>query len=217
MNSSRHVTVAGRSIRESTHICAFFDSSRAQYAVAVPFFREGLANGERIVTLCEAEKLPAHVSRLERSGVPMKRAISGRQVKVMSSEDTYLRGGRFEVERTLEVIEDALFDAEHDRFRGLRTWGDMGWALRNLEGTGQLMEYESRLNLLTEAHDCTLLCVYDLNRFGARVLMDILCTHPKVLMGDTLLENPYYIPPAEFLHRLRHPHSASLAREGALN
>lgn len=33
--------------------------------------------------------------------------------------------------------------------------------------------------------------------------MDIMRTHPQVIIGGILRENPYYVPPDEFLHELR--------------
>lgn len=42
-------------------------------------------------------------------------------------------------------------------------------------------------------------CVYDLNLFSGRVIGDILGCHPKVILGGRVHENPYYLPPDEFL------------------
>jgi hypothetical protein len=44
--------------------------------------------------------------------------------------------------------------------------------------------------------------VYDLARFGADIVMDILRTHPLVIIGETLHENTFYMPPDEFLRML---------------
>ena len=56
----------------------------------------------------------------------------------------------------------------------VRTCGDMTWALREMPGTDELMEYESRVNIFTQQHDCTLMCVYDVNKFSGRAVMDVL-------------------------------------------
>jgi hypothetical protein len=37
--------------------------------------------------------------------------------------------------------------------------------------------------------------MYDLDRFGGELLFSTLKTHPKVLVGGLIHENPYYIPP----------------------
>ncbi len=33
--------------------------------------------------------------------------------------------------------------------------------------------------------------------------MDIMRTHPMVIIGGILQENPFFVPPSEFLHELR--------------
>jgi hypothetical protein len=41
--------------------------------------------------------------------------------------------------------------------------------------------------------------MYDLERFGAEVLMDALRTHPMVVVDGMVHDNPYYIEPDKFL------------------
>jgi hypothetical protein len=47
------------------------------------------------------------------------------------------------------------------------------------------------------------ICTYDHHRFGAATVMDILRTHPQVIVGDILQESPFYVDPEEFLQELR--------------
>jgi hypothetical protein len=42
-----------------------------------------------------------------------------------------------------------------------------------------------------------------LAQFGANVVLDILRTHPMVIIGGILQENPFFVPPAQFLLELR--------------
>lgn len=41
--------------------------------------------------------------------------------------------------------------------------------------------------------------LYDLDRFRSDLLVDIMRTHPKVLMGSTVLENLDYVPPDQLV------------------
>ena len=43
----------------------------------------------------------------------------------------------------------------------------------------------------------------DLNRFSAAVVMDVLRTHPLVIMGGLLHEKPFFVAPEAFLCELR--------------
>jgi hypothetical protein len=66
-----------------------------------------------------------------------------------------------------------------------------------------IVEYETRLNHVLPKYDDVVVCTYDITRFSASVVMDILRTHPRVIIGGFLQENPFYVPPDEFLVELR--------------
>ena len=38
-----------------------------------------------------------------------------------------------------------------------------------------------------------MICTYDLRKFGASVVMDALRTHPVVIIGGLLQENPFFV------------------------
>ncbi|WP_236666067.1 MEDS domain-containing protein [Nocardioides baculatus] len=43
-----------------------------------------------------------------------------------------------------------------------------------------------------------LICLYDLPRFGADTLVELLYTHPKVVLDRTVIDNPHYLPPTDY-------------------
>jgi hypothetical protein len=45
--------------------------------------------------------------------------------------------------------------------------------------------------------------VYDLAKFGGDIVVDIMRTHPVIIIGGILQENPFFVPPNEFLRQLR--------------
>jgi hypothetical protein len=211
----RNVTLCGRHLDASGHICAFFDSRDQQYDALLPYYREGLANGEQVITILDEDRLDDHNSRIEAAGIPLQEAAAANRLKIFSANETYLKEGGFAAERMYALLERALIEANTDGFRAVRTSGEMSWALRNMPGTDQLMEYEARVNRLTEKYDCTLICVYDVSKINGRAVMDVLSTHPQVLMGDTIFENPYYVSPIAFLKGLIQRGGSALARQDA--
>ena len=52
------------------------------------------------------------------------------------------------------------------------------------------------------------LCTYDLTNFSASLMMDMLRVHPVVIVGGVLQENPFFVPPDQFLLELRERKSA---------
>jgi hypothetical protein len=79
----------------------------------------------------------------------------------------------------------------------------MEWSLLDRPGVEDLLEYETRLNYVIPKYEDPVICTYDLSKFGASVVMDALRTHPAVIIGGLLQENPFFVPPDEFLLELR--------------
>lgn len=213
MYQRRKVTVCGHDFTQAGHICAFFDSKEQQYDVLLPYFQEGLDNGEQVVSILDSYQHNEHLDYLRSANIPLENVMQSEQLKVLSSDDTYTYGGVFAVERMFTLLENVLIDAQNSPFSYVRTCGDMEWALKNLPGTEELIEYEARANTLLPKYDCTLMCVYDLNRFSGRTVVDILATHPQVIMNGRVHQNPYYVPPLAFLQQLLHRRSGAIGRE----
>lgn len=206
------VTLCEASLPRSAHVCAFFESEEEHYASVIPYFAEGLLHDEQLLNIYAREDHAAHVERLESAGVPARAAIARKQLNLTTPEETYLEGGSFDIGAMFNRVEATLLEARTSEFPFVRTCGDMGWALDALASTDALIEYEARLNFLTTQHSCTFVCAYDSRKFSPETLRDILSTHPQVLIGLTVLENPQYVPPMKYLKKLISRKSASLRR-----
>jgi len=209
MKRQQSVTLCGETLYGPRHICAFFDSREEQYDVLMPYFKEGLDNKEEVITIPESHTHHDHCCRLSDAGIPLEKKLENGQLKVLASEDTYLQGNSFAADRMYNMLEQVLIDAQEGPYGTVRTCGDMEWALKNLPGTDELMEYEARVNLLTPKYECTLLCVYDINRFSGRAIADVLASHSHVILNGRIHTNPHFVEPLEMLkqlmHRPKHP------------
>ena len=205
----RVVTLCGQRV-PCKHVCMFTESEDEQYRILDPFFREGLDAGEEVLTIVDADLRERHVRRMRAGGVPVDEAMATGQLRVLASEDTYGRDGAFAAERMYALLEEVLEQAARGPWGCVRVTGDAGWVLRNIESSDDLMAYEARVNMLTPGHECTLLCVYDINQCSGQVIADALATHSHVVLGGRLHENPHYMPPRDFLQKiaLRRAHPA---------
>ena len=79
----------------------------------------------------------------------------------------------------------------------------MEWALVDLPGVDDLIEFETRVNYVVPKYDGIVICAYDLSKFAANVVMDALRTHPVVIIGGLLQENPFYVSPDQLLVEIR--------------
>jgi DNA-binding CsgD family transcriptional regulator len=64
-------------------------------------------------------------------------------------------------------------------------------------GWEALFLHESAPNDAVEQMPAILMCLYDLQKFGADMLVEVLRTHPKVLLDSTVIDNPHYLHPTE--------------------
>lgn len=197
------IRLAGSDLSRSRHVCAFFHSKEEEYRVLMPFIKDGFERGDRAFHVVDPNHRPSHLKRLEQEGIDVNDAEARGQLEVRRWHDAYIRDGYFEQYRMIDTIKEALDPAKKAPGTVTRLVANMEWALEDLPGVHDIVEYETRLNyVLPEYHD-PVVCTYDLSRFHASVVMDIMRTHPMVIIGGILQENPFYVPPDEMLKELK--------------
>ena len=200
--SQRPVRLAGRTLKEMRHICAFFRSREEQNEVLMPFFKEGYERGEKLFHIVDPRLREQHLRDCAACGIDVEAAQRSRQLEVATWQDAYLKDGYFDPERMIGVLREVL-EANRRDFGLTRLMGNMEWALETLPGVTDVVEYEAKVNYVLPEYDDPAICVYDLNRHSGAVVMDILRCHPMVIMGGVLQENPLYVRPDDFLAELR--------------
>jgi MEDS: MEthanogen/methylotroph, DcmR Sensory domain len=171
--TNRAVKLARSTLNCSCHACAFFHHRDEEYEVLGPFDNKHRAERFR---------------RLGENGIDADAAETSGQLEVRSWEDAYLRGGRFNQQDMLTLIEEILTAGKQQGFGLTRLWANMEWALEDLPGVHDIVEYETRLNYILPKYDDVVVCTYDVTRFSASVVMDIMRSHPQVIVGGVLRE-----------------------------
>ena len=198
----RSVTLAGSALRHRCHACAFFHNEEEQYRLLLPFVQEGFRQGDKIFQIVDGRHRDERRERIGSLGIDIDAAEQSGQIEIRPWENAYLRAGRFDQYAMLTLVEQVLGKGK-DQFGLTRLWANMEWSLEDFPGVDDIVEYECRLNDVTSRFEDVVVCTYDLNRFSATVVMDILRTHPQVIVGGILQENPFYLPPEQFLQELR--------------
>ncbi len=176
------------------HICLLYESPAEQHAVLVPFIQLGLQRHEQCVLVTDAESSAGILATLAAEGTDVAAARTAGQLLVRAPEDTYLANGTFLPECVLDFWSRATAEAKTSGFAGLRAVGDTHWALAPVPGAERLTEYEGRVDMLIPDQDCISLCMYDLRRFPATILREVIRTHPVVIRGGWVCCNPCYLP-----------------------
>jgi MEDS: MEthanogen/methylotroph, DcmR Sensory domain len=189
------------------HICAFFNGMEEHYRVLQSFIKDGFDNGERAFHLVDPTRFEDHLRRLADEGIDVEEAVASGQLEVHPWQDGPLHGEQFDQDTWLAGFEDVLRSGPASGYAKTRFLAQMEWALVDMPGIDDMIEFETRVNYVVPKYDDPVICSYDLSKFGASTVMYALRTHPVVIMGGLLHENPFYVDPDQLLRELREQRS----------
>lgn len=201
--SAAPISFAGSFLGEVRHVCAFFNSEEEEYRVLLPFIKDGLECGHKGVHVVNPDRIQDHLQRLAAVGIDPLHAQQSGQLEVRNNTETYLRDGRFDQNLMLEAFEQLASGNAKGGFPISRIICRMDWAAAGRSHVDDVIEFESRVNSVWRRHDDAVICTYHLPIFGGETVIDILRTHPLVIIGGILQENPFFVPPEVFLPEFR--------------
>jgi hypothetical protein len=201
--NNQPIRFAGSDLGAQRHICAFFHSADEEYRVVLPFIQDGFESGHKAFHVVDPELRDEHRQRLASAGIEVAATEQSGQLDLRGWHDVYLRDGRFDQDRMLALLPEVLASGREKGFPLTRMVAHVEWALEKQPGVEDLVEYEAKVNYIWPRYQDAVICVYDLTKFGGDIVMDILRTHPMVLIGGIIQENPFFVPPDEFLRELR--------------
>jgi hypothetical protein len=199
MKTTAPIPFAGSDLAETRHVCAFFNSEEEEYRVLLPFIKDGFACGHKAVHVVNPGQRSEHLARLTAAGIDAAAAESAGQLELRTNSETYIREGRFDKERMLSAFEQIASGSAAAQYPLSRIVCRMDWAADGTSYTDDLIEFESRVNHVWEHHEDAVICTYHLPKFGGDTVIDIMRTHPMIIIGGTLQRNPFFVPPGEFL------------------
>lgn len=199
MSDTIELGIPGLTLDVGDHVCAFFRGPDERDAILESYLGAGLQSGDKCVCVLDGRQGDEGRALLAALAAARPPESAPDQLDVRLSRDTYLRGGRFSTAVMLAFWDDVVGASMAAGYQFSRAVGEMTWALQQMPGVEELVGYEAELNNFLPRYPQVVLCLYDLERFDGEILVDILKTHPLVLVGGMVLENPYYVEPAEFL------------------
>jgi hypothetical protein len=152
-SGDRSVHLAGATLDRARHVCAFFHTRDEEYRVLMPFIAEGFEHGDRAFHIVDPNNRPEHMARLREGGIDVESAEARGQLTVLRWEDAYLRGGHFDQNAMLALIEEVLTAGQSEGYALTRLVANMEWALEDRPGVEDIVEYETRLNYVLPKYD----------------------------------------------------------------
>src|ERR1700727_556221 len=104
-SNSAPISLAGSQLRETRHVCAFFNNDEEEYRILLPFIKDGLKSGDKAVHVLNPEQRQDHLRRLTAAGIDPAAAQQSGQLELRTNTEVYLPDGRFDQDRMLGVFE----------------------------------------------------------------------------------------------------------------
>jgi hypothetical protein len=103
----------------------------------------------------------------------------------------------------LALVGEVLRDAKEKGYAHTRWIADMAWALEEKPRVEHLAEFCARLNYIVPRYRATIICAYDLARFTAVQVVDVLRSHPLAVIGGIVQENPFFTSPDQLIREFQ--------------
>jgi hypothetical protein len=185
-------------ITSGDHIGSMHTSIERRNDVLVPFLREGLVAGHK----CVAAVTDPHLSDLEGrlgSRAEVRRWRSSGQLGLLGVNDRVTSPKSASVAKMVEFWESAQSPMGESRgYESVRAAVELGWWLPQASGLSQILQFESILNLLSQRYSASTLCMYDVGSLDGALMIDLVSTHPKLIVEGVWVDNPAYLPPDLF-------------------
>ena len=189
--------VGGIHAQLGDHICGLYSGEFQRDQIMLPFLEAGLASGEKCICVVDGTD-PARIVATLGARVDASE-VAAAQLEVIRAADMYLRSGSFCADEIIgswkAAISDVMYDGRFDVVRAVETWSRR----EVVPDMQELLLLESEMNRYLPLYPQVVVCLYDIERFGPGIMVNLLKTHPRMLVGEMLVENPYYLTPDELL------------------
>lgn len=193
------VSFAGAVLDPYRHVCAFINSRDEEYSFLDPLVMDAITRGEMLSFIVDPAERTERIRHFRKKGLDMGALLDEGQILIRTWTELDLHGGIFDIDAMLNLSEELMRKPQSPRIRMV---SDMGWAA-NQRDSHDLVEYEARANALISRYQHVVICVYDTAVFGGDVMINVLRTHPMVLIGGVLQINPFFESPELFIEDLR--------------
>jgi hypothetical protein len=203
LTTTSKVTLAGSSLGCPCHVCALYSYTEEQYAALLPFLKEGIEAGDRVISFVDPAEREERRNRLRHAGIDVEASERSGQLEISVWDEIYLTGGGFDPDAMLGLVQETINKTRQLGFKRTRGWANMEWALRDAPGVELLAIYESRLNHILPLYGEAVICAYDVTRFPACVVEDVVRAHPDLCADGWAAVHPHYVPPEQLVPELQ--------------
>jgi hypothetical protein len=166
-------------LERGSHIGQIYEGFGEQKQVILPFFREGLRNGEHCLLVANSASYDDWCLEFQAYGIDVNSELDSGALKMVTGAE-FRGAGKFnsviQARETFGMIQDELH-----AFTGIRIAGDADWSLHPVVSADDVCHWEATANLVFEGEPVRVICQYDRERYSSEMIYAVLRTHRSVV------------------------------------
>lgn len=195
-----HLGFGGYTANWGFHMAGLYENEAERDEIITGYLATGAeANNLQLYTPVE-QSAEAFKQKILKHKPGLKEKLEDPDIlKIQYAKYLYYPKGYFspwEMDKSLNTFYE---NEAQNQGRSVRATAEMSWAIEAIPGTENLMAYESRLNYFIPGKPWISICMYNLKKFSGDIIMQVLQTHPYVINGGIITQNPYYQDPDAWL------------------
>lgn len=202
-NSAKKISLGftKQQFERGVHICQIFSDDEERHNALINFIVSGLQTGENTACFTENETESTLSEYFKSKGISYKEVLNSGEFSLSKTAEVYFEGGKFEPERMLKLLQEFYENSKKQNKTGARVIGEMTPEVAHVKGGSRLLEYESKISILLKKSPVNAVCQYDARKFDGATIMDILKVHPYMIVKGSVVHNPFFIQPEEYLSK----------------
>jgi hypothetical protein len=195
------------------HSCSIYRDPSQQFSTVTPFIVDGFASHNQCSCINHEHTDAEFCLQLDNSKIITDNFKSTQQLIFQSPDQTYLKGGVFDTEKTLSFLKESINSSLSQGFTGLRLAAEMSWINQSNTPQSTLFEYESKCNEFYPDNKIIALCQYNENLFSPKFMINVIRTHPYLFLYGKFYENKYFYNSPQYIAKQENPFSDSNYQE----
>jgi len=181
------------------HVCQIISENEERQESLLKFLVAGIKEGERACCFSEHVDEALLKEFFNNYNISFNDVIDSGALMVSGVKEIYFQGNCFNPDTMLGLLKNYHDESEEQGYQAARVIGEMSPEVQDVPGGDRLLEYESRVSQLLQEYPVTAVCQYDARLFDGATIMEVLKVHPYMVVRGSIVNNPFYISPEEYL------------------
>lgn len=184
------------------HACQIYSDDDERQAALLRFIESGVRGKERIACFSDNITEEAVDEFLSNYGISYNEVKSNGSLVLSGTSNVYFEGNTFDPDRMLGNLKEFYLQSQNSGHPASRVIGEMIPEVHDVPGGSRLLEYEAKVSMLLRKYPVTAVCQYDSRVFDGETIMNVLKVHPLMIVRGSVVHNPFFIKPEDYLERL---------------